>query len=1226
MKLMHLMILVSILMTFAQAQTAEAASPPQPTYGTAVVDGDISEWDLTNDFFANMYRAGNPAFKVESKAYLRYDCNTHTLYVLVLAVPGVKALAQGWETAAWGAIGTVANKVYTGNSGNPPTPPQFAWVNQSADKLTADGYEASFIITPGTPTSPAFYSLFLHVEVYDENTSHTSATSGSPRTGIPLELICCDASIDLQKSYTWTTGNGSHVGDVVTYTYTVTNTGNGPLNSITVDDDVFGSITLASTTLNPGESTTGNATLTLTQELLDIGFQINTADASGTTPIGCVVTDSATQTVTFLTTPSIEVVKDYEWTTGNGSHVGDVVTYTYTVTNTGNVTLDPVSLTDDKYGTITLAVTSLAPGEYTTGTATLTLTQELLDAGSQTNVATATGTPPTGPDVTNTATKTVTFITTPAIHIIKTFEWTKGDGTQVGDEVTYTYTVTNAGNVTLDPVSVSDDQFGNITLLDTSLSPGESTTGTKVLVVTQELLDQGTLTNIATATGTPPSGPDVTDTDSQTVTFGGGASIDIKKTYEWTTGDGSHVGDVVTYTFTVKNTGTVTLDPVSVTDDVFGSITLSATSLAPGESATGTATLTLTQELLDAGSETNTATATGTPPSGPDVTETSTQIVTFLTTPAIKLVKDFAWTTGDGSHVGDVVTYTYTVTNEGNVTLDPVSVSDDKLGSITLLATSLAPGESTTGTATLTLTQELLDAGSQTNTATATGTPPSGPDVTSTSTRTVTFITSPAIDIQKTFEWTTGNGSHVGDVVTYTYTVTNTGNVTLNPVSVTDDILGTITLLDTNLAPGESTTGTATLTLTQELLDAGSQTNIATATGTPPSGPDITEATSQTVNFLQIHNIGLVKYVSVDGGTTWIDANTPPGPSVLIGNTVDYRYDVTNTGNVTLTDLTLIDDKLGPIPLSPTTLAPQGSLTVYDSTTALSGLNTNIATATGTPPIGPDVQVTDPANYTGKDSLFWLPQACETIIAGPSQYFMGYLGVESDMPVAVPGVLAIVPGDNWSYYVGAAQDGVEYTLKNVTMQKETPEIVQCADVFPEKTITQQGTTNIRLWWPLMYEVPGTTWTLSILYGTQTPYDDDGNGPNQSGYVHSNTWEWTIDADIESMSHLIDLFHELPFGKDEVPLISDEALYGLLQAKLIQIQDLIDVGDTVNAGLMLSEFELMVMDACIAVSPVRPYPTGNGTGIANSEENPACCKLLADAEYISRRLGIFIQKK
>ena len=61
-----------------------SAAPPVPTFGTAVVDGNIDEWDLINDFFANMHRAGDPDKVVESKLYLRYDCATNTMYALVL--------------------------------------------------------------------------------------------------------------------------------------------------------------------------------------------------------------------------------------------------------------------------------------------------------------------------------------------------------------------------------------------------------------------------------------------------------------------------------------------------------------------------------------------------------------------------------------------------------------------------------------------------------------------------------------------------------------------------------------------------------------------------------------------------------------------------------------------------------------------------------------------------------------------------------------------------------------------------------------------------------------------------------------------------------------------------------------------------------------------------------------------------------------------------------------
>jgi len=246
---------------------------------------------------------------------------------------------------------------------------------------------------------------------------------------------------------------------------------------------------------------------------------------------------------------------------------------------------------------------------------------------------------------------------------------------------------------------------------------------------------------------------------------------------------------------------------------------------------------------------------------------------------------------------------------------------------------------------------------------------------------------------------------------------------------------------------------------------------------------------------------------------------------------------------------------------------------------------------------------------------------------GTDLEFLGYLGTGDDVISSVPGILSIVPGDNWENFVGAAQEDppVAYTIKNVVLCKEHPSIIQCADVFPAGTICQQGTPNIRLWWPLMYEVPGTCWTLTILYGTSVKYDDDGTGgPNPLAYVHTEVWQWCVDASLDSLSDLLELFHELPFGLDEVPLISDEELYPVLQDKIQAIIDALslDPPDLTTAGAILGDFEMEVQDACIGTSPMAPNPTGPGTGIANSEENPACCKLMADAEYIGFDLGIF----
>ena len=83
--------------------------PPSPSYGIAVVDGEPGEWNLEADFFTNMYRAGNTNKPLESKAYLRYDCTSHTLFVLVLVEPGVAGIhdPQGGSATSWVAIGAV---------------------------------------------------------------------------------------------------------------------------------------------------------------------------------------------------------------------------------------------------------------------------------------------------------------------------------------------------------------------------------------------------------------------------------------------------------------------------------------------------------------------------------------------------------------------------------------------------------------------------------------------------------------------------------------------------------------------------------------------------------------------------------------------------------------------------------------------------------------------------------------------------------------------------------------------------------------------------------------------------------------------------------------------------------------------------------------------------------------------------------------------------------------
>lgn len=241
---------------------------------------------------------------------------------------------------------------------------------------------------------------------------------------------------------------------------------------------------------------------------------------------------------------------------------------------------------------------------------------------------------------------------------------------------------------------------------------------------------------------------------------------------------------------------------------------------------------------------------------------------------------------------------------------------------------------------------------------------------------------------------------------------------------------------------------------------------------------------------------------------------------------------------------------------------------------------------------------------------------------GSNRASRGIFAPAGDATAAAAGILTFDPGPNWANFITATRSSVPYTVKTVTLTKQTPSFIQCSDVYYPRTIRQQGVSGIRTWWPLMYEAPGTTWTLSILYGTSYAWDDDGAGPNPAGYVHNDIWTWKTDADLASMRLLLTLFRQLPFGMDEVPLISDESLYITLHTTLMRVQNALRRNDKVSASLALQDFELRVQDACIGASPQYPNASGPGTGIAQTLENPACCKLLIDAEYVARKLGLF----
>ena len=152
--------------------------------------------------------------------------------------------------------------------------------------------------------------------------------------------------------------------------------------------------------------------------------------------------------------------------------------------------------------------------------------------------------------------------------------------------------------------------------------------------------------------------------------------------------------------------------------------------------------------------------------------------------------------------------------------------------------TTLAPGATISCTATYTVTQADVDAGSIANTATIDGLDPNDNPATAGDSATVLTDTSAALTLTKTAAPTSGLG--VGDVVNYAFTGTNAGAPTLHNVHVTDLMTGLSAITcspgaPATLAPGATISCTATYTVTQADVDAGSITNTATIDGLDPS-------------------------------------------------------------------------------------------------------------------------------------------------------------------------------------------------------------------------------------------------------------------------------------------------------------------------------------------------------------------------------------------------------
>ncbi|MBX7110487.1 MAG: VWA domain-containing protein [Dehalococcoidia bacterium] len=988
------------------------------------------------------------------------DTDDHTITYLVTPLPSVLVDKTSVTTTLPTSGGLVTFTYAVTNTGPVPVTIQ----SLSDDKFGALSGDGDCKV--GTPlavgascsfdaafTVPAGAAQTTHVNTFTaivhDNADHTASDTDDHTItylATPLPSVLVDKT---SVTTTLPTSGGS-----VTFTYTVTNTGPVAVTIQSLSDDKFGTLSgdgdcKVGTPLAVGASCSFDAAFTVPAGAAQT-THVNTFTAVVHDNADHTASDTDDHTITYLATPLPAVLVDKTSATTTLSTSGGSVTFTYTVTNTGPVAVTIQSLTDDKFGPLAgdadcKVGTLLAVGAWCDFSAAFTVPA---GAAQTTHVNTFTAVVHDNADHTasDTDDHTITYIAEPQPSVLVDKTSATSTLSTSGGSVTFTYTVTNTGPVAVTIQSLNDDKFGALAgdadcKVGTALAPGASCTfdGTFNVPAGSAL---STHINTFTAVVKDSNGKTATDSDDHTITYIADAkpSVRVDKTSATTTlpaGGGS-----VTYTFTVTNTGPVAVTITSLNDDKFGALAGDAdckvgTPLAVGASCTFDATFAVPGGTVLA-TFVNTFTAVVTDAKQQTATASDSHTITYIQVPvpAIRVDKTSVTTTLPTS--GGPVTFTYTVTNTGPVPVTITSLVDDKFGTLAgdadcKVGILLGVGASCSFDATFTVPAG-ADLGTHINRFTAVVTDSNQQTATANDTHTITYLADPkpSVRVDKTSVTTTlpvGGGP-----VKFTYTVTNTGPVSVTITSLSDDKFGTLVgdadcKVGTVLAVGASCAFDATFTVPAGAA-LGTHVNTFTAVVTDPKQQTATGKDSHTITYVANPQPSIL--VDKTSATTTLPAT---------GGPVTYTYTVTNTGPIAVTITSLSDDKFGTLSgdadCKVGTVLAIGASCTFDATfTVPAGvsLGTHVNTFTAV--------VTDPnqKTATGSDthSITYQPVVVTTVLGSPPP-------VQAPTPTPTQPVPSRLPntgsGGNFPGSINVPQDRIvsayevakERAQRNVTL-------------------------------------------------------------------------------------------------------------------------------------------------------------------------------------------------
>jgi uncharacterized repeat protein (TIGR01451 family) len=280
------------------------------------------------------------------------------------------------------------------------------------------------------------------------------------------------------------------------------------------------------TTLAAGDSTTcaTDAPYVVTAADVTAGVVHNVATASAHpagSPARVTSAPATADTPTTAPAPALALDSSSIISDVNGDFqidLGDTIAWSFRLTNTGNVPLTGVGVSDPVAGSVTCALSTLPAGGQTTCTADAahTITQDDVDAGSVVNTATGQATDSYGHPVSSSAAQT----TTPVQHRVTVTGAVRavvndvnGDGrTDFGDTILYSMSVHNAGTVTLHAPSVSTSSAAvTFSCPSGTIAPGNdaSCAATAAYVVKAADVAAGHVDLTATSHALDPSGATV---------------------------------------------------------------------------------------------------------------------------------------------------------------------------------------------------------------------------------------------------------------------------------------------------------------------------------------------------------------------------------------------------------------------------------------------------------------------------------------------------------------------------------------------------------------------------------------------------------------------------------------------------------------------------------------------------------------------------------------------